>query len=146
MNQGGILSAKVERILVGSLNLRRSFEGKSPTFVAILIRRMKYSRDILPLKEIWGKKLRATGRNFLSQGEISCDRKKFPDDLSLHQTKYYVMGKIFLSLAEISCHRKTFPVTERIFISKAKISSHRQKFPYTRRYFLSQDEISCYRK
>ena len=42
------------------------------------IRVMDYCRNILRLKEILGKKLRATGRDLLSKEEISYDRKKFP--------------------------------------------------------------------
>ena len=42
------------------------------------IRGMKYWRNILHWKQILGKKLHVTGRNFLSKEQISCDRKKFP--------------------------------------------------------------------
>ena len=67
---------------------------------------MKYSRNILPQKEIFGKKLRATGKNVLPQGEISCDRKKFP----VTEENFSVTGKKFLSQEEIPCHRKKLPV------------------------------------
>ena len=58
--QGGILAGKVARILPGRLKLSG-----------------EVLRNILHWKQILGKKLHVTGRNFLSQEEISCHRKKF---------------------------------------------------------------------
>ena len=73
--------------------LRRNFELELHTFVAILKYNQKsctfvaflYQKDeifrkyhIPPWKEIFGKKLCATGRNFLSQGNVSSDRKILP--------------------------------------------------------------------
>ena len=114
------------------MNSEAKFWGKNHAILLLFhIRRMKYSRNILPRKVVLGMKLNAIGRNFLSQGKISCHRKKCP-----------VTGRNFLSQEEVSCHRKTFPVTERIFISKDKISSHRKKVSFTRRNFLSQEDSS----
>ena len=59
---------------------------------------MDYCRNILRLKEILGKKLRATGRDLLSKEEISYDRKKFP-----------VTGRNVLSQEEISSDRSGSP-------------------------------------
>ena len=89
--QGRILAAKVPRILAGSLEpsgevlkknhaLLLQFWDITKNHVLLsrfYIRRMKYFRNILPKTEIFGKRLRATGRSFLSHGEISCHRKKF---------------------------------------------------------------------
>ena len=111
------------------------YNQKSHTFVAFYIRRMTYSRNILPQKDTFCKKLFATGRNFLRQEEISWHRKTFP-----------VPGRNFLSQEEISCHRGTFPVTGRYFLSQEDISCHKKKFPVTGRNFRSQKEISCQRK
>ena len=57
---------------------------------------MNYGRNILRLKEILGKKLRATGRDLLSKEEISYDRKKFP-----------VTGRNVLSQEERTCQEIT---------------------------------------
>ena len=66
---------------------------------------------------IKAKKFPFTGRNFLSQEDISFHSKKFP-----------VTGRNFLSQEEISCHRKKFPVTGRNFRSQEEISCHRKTF------------------
>ena len=52
---------------------------------------MKYSRNILPRKEILGKKLRATGRNFLLQEKISCHEYNY--NLQL----YYILILVILT-------------------------------------------------
>ena len=73
-------------------------------------------------------KFPVTGKNFLSQEDVSYHRKKIP-----------VTGRKFLSQEEN-------PVTGKIFISKDKISSQKKKFPITERNFLLQEEVSCCRK
>ena len=74
------------------------------------IRVMDYCRNILRLKEILGKKLRATGRDLLSKEEISYDRKKFP-----------VTGRNVLSQEEISSDRTKFQLKERNSLSHEEI-------------------------
>ena len=51
-----------------------------------------------------------TGRNFLSEAEMSCHSKKFPG-----------IRRNFLSQIEISWHQKKFLVTERNFLSQEGI-------------------------
>ena len=74
------------------------------------IRVMDYYRNILSLKEILGKKLRATGRDILPKEEISYDRKKFP-----------VTGRNVLSEEEISSDRTKFQLKERNSLSHEEI-------------------------
>ena len=74
------------------------------------IRVMDYCRNILHLKEILGKKHRATGRDLLSKEEISYDRKKFP-----------VTGRNVLSQEEISSDRTKFQLKERNSLSHKEI-------------------------
>ena len=120
--------AKVPRISAGSLEFSDKVLNKNYALLlrfghitknnALLsrfyIRRMKCFRSILPQKGILGKKLRATGRNFLSRKIFPVTRRNFllNNDLSLHWKKVSVTGKSFLTQEEISCHRKTFPVTK----------------------------------
>ena len=109
------------------------------------------------------KKFLVRDRNFLSEEEIYCHRKKFLE------------GSYLLSGPEIFCQRKKFFVGRkknldrvrnrfyeergrnffseqtkfirgRNFLSKEEISCQRQKCPITRRNFLALDEISCHRK
>ena len=70
-------------------------------------------------------KFLVTGRNFLSQKEISCHRKK------LRARK-----RNFLSQEQISCDRKKFPVTGRYFLSQEETLCHRKNFPFSRTSFL----------
>ena len=74
-------------------------------------------------------------RNFLSEAEISCHRKKF---LATEQN--------FLSQEGISCHSYKFLISGRNFLSQEEISCQRQKCPVTGRNFLALEEISCHRK
>ena len=114
VHQDGILEDKVPRILAENLEPSGKVLNKYHTLLlwfwditknnALLsrfyIRRMKYSRYILPRKQIFGKKLRATGRNLLWQEELSCHRKKFP-----------ITGRNFLQWEEIF-HKYIFPVRQ----------------------------------
>merc|ERR1712215_261114 len=73
------------------------------------------------------------GRNFLSQEEISCHRKKF-----------LVTGRNVLSQEEISCHRKKFLVTVGSFLSQelgGNSVSQQVIFHVDMHLFL--EEISC---
>ena len=101
-------------------------------------RRMKYSRNILPRKNNFGKKFpvsgTVTGGNFLSQEEIPCLRKKLP-----------VEGSSFPSLDNISCHRKKITVTWRHSLSQEEFSSQKTILQAIGRNFLLQEEISCHR-
>jgi hypothetical protein len=71
-------------------------------------------------------------RNFLSQKETYCHRKK------LQAAK----GRNFLSQEETSSHKKKVPVTGRNFLSLDETSYHRKKPPVTVRNLLSQEETS----
>ena len=146
--QGGILAAKVPRILAGSLKPSGEVLNKNhkllswfwyltkyytlllwfwditknhPLLSRFYIRRIKYSRNILPSKDIF-------------YSENLCHRKKIT-----------VIERNFLSQKEISCHRRKFPVTRRNLLSQEEISCHREKFPVKGRNFLSQEDISCHR-
>ena len=141
IQQGGIFPGKVGRIFPGSLELSGEVLSKNHALLSqfwdmtrnhallsqFYIWGMKYWRNILHQKEILGKKLSATEWNFLSQEQISCDRKKF-----------HVTGRNFLLQEEISCHRKKFPLTWQNVRSQQEIACHRKKFPVTGRNFLSQ--------
>ena len=91
------------------------------------------------------------GRNFLSQEEIPCHRKKFSvtgRNFQSQQQKIPVTGRNFLSLDEIlwhrkriSCHRKKYSVTGKHLLLLEVISSHGNKFPVTGKNFLSREEI-----
>ena len=114
-------------------------------FCGDFFRGMKYCRNILCRKEILGKKLRATGRNFLSQEEISCDRKKFLVT-GRHFLTQDVTGRHFLSQEENSCPRKNFHLKGQHFKPQEKMSYNTKKFPFARRNFLSQEEIPNLRR
>ena len=110
---------------------------------------MKYSRNILPRKNIF----HATGRNILSQGENSCDNKKFPvtgrnlmsqEEIACHRKKFLFKRRNFLSQEDISCHRKKSHVTGGNCLSQEEISSHREKFPVTGENFPSLEKTSCH--
>ena len=108
-------------------------------------RGMKYCRNILCRKEILGKKLHATGRNFLSQEEISCDRKKFLVT-GRHFLTQNVTGRHFLSQEENSCPRKNFHLKGQHFKPQEKMSYNTKKFPFARQNFLSQEDIPNLRR
>jgi hypothetical protein len=93
-----------------------------------------HTQSLKILGIIIGKKtpseiLYVIGRNFLSQRETFCRRKKLP-----------VTGRNFLSQEETSSQGKKLPVTGRNFLSQKESSCHRKNPPVTIRNLLSQEE------
>ena len=78
------------------------------------------NEGFLPITHNINEILIATGRNFLSQKEISYQGQKFlvtrrnfllQEKVSCHRKKFLVAGRNFLLQEELSCHRKKFLVT-----------------------------------
>ena len=82
------------------------------------------------------KKFPVTGKNFLSEKDISCYRKK------CHRKKFHIRGQNFKPEEDISWGKK-YPFKGRNFWSQEGMPCHRKKYPFTRKKSLSKNKIFC---